>query len=375
MFHLFAGVQLIPDLMVITCNREYIFSKFEDYDFNYDKKTISNIIHQPYTVIHESRSYYDSVGKGKDFKTDIDFFNNVYTHANENTDVYADTESFAIILCKLLKIVLPGTAKDIAYTIYKLSLDKFYVRYCYTRDLVKSRLWLINPKDLIKSFKRLSEEEFISIFESTDVTGDVNGFRQKIKQEVSTEYQIASLLLGNTDFDDNLQYQLKNVAVNHIFGMIQELQYLVLYNLYQFNGNSVKTPFKDAVINGEIANLLINEDLIEFNKVKDFSSIISVCQKVVNYFMDHVNDLRWDGLVKVEAEIYTNFQWLLDILENNRSAKEIIEVMLKTRQQYYGDLLYSYSGKDNINMFLLFYVYDLYKNNDTEKLKQLSISY
>lgn len=372
MFHLFAGVQLIPDLLSITCNREYVISKFEDYTFNQDKETINLIINQPYTIIQQVKTYDELVGQYKVFKTDVDFFEDIYRHANENTSVYADIDAYAIILCKMLKLTLPSISSELAYTLYKLSLDKFYVKYCYTRDIIKSSLWLVNPKDFIGQMKRLSKEEFIALFEKTGVTGDATSFLEKIKQETSTEYQIASLLLGSTEFDDNLQYQLKNVAVSHVFGMVQELQYLVLFNLYQFEGNDVLTDFHKAIANGEIADLLIDTELIKFQKVKDFSTIIDTCQRVVDYFKEHVNDLRWDGLAKVTAEIYTNFQWLLDILKNDQSAKEILDVMLKTREQYYGDLLYSYSSKDNINMFLLFYVYQLYQEKDFDTLKQLS---
>ena len=374
MLHLFAGIQLMPDILAVRGGRAYMISTFvDDYDWQADKELLKAQFDSSDRAIVNVNGYNELVGKKGVYKTDLEFFEDVYNHAWERVGVYADVQNFAILTCKYLRLMLPNITRDTAYLIYKLSLDKFYYKYVYLQNIV-SGFMLVNPVDLKGKLKRLSEKDFLYLFDSTKLSGsedDRNALREKLKGEGSTEYQIAAMFCGDNSYDDYLEYQLKNVVLSHIRGMIKELQTLVFPNVYCIEGNTVKTDFEEALRKAELSDILTSTETILKEKVTDFETVKDTVNKVVEYFAKHQDDLRWDGQNTKEAQTYTNFAWLADIINEKKTARDIINECLGTRDaSYFGDLLYSYSGRDNINLMLLFYIYELYNKGDIEHLKE-----
>lgn len=374
MLHLFAGIQLMPDILAVRGGRAYMISTFvDDYEWQADKELLKAQFDSSDRAIVNVNGYNELVGKKGVYKTDLEFFEDVYNHAWERVGVYADVQNFAILTCKYLRLMLPNITRDTAYLIYKLSLDKFYYKYVYLQNIV-SGFMLVNPVDLKGKLKRLSEKDFLYLFDSTKLSGsedDRNALRAKLKGEGSTEYQIAAMFCGDSSYDDYLEYQLKNVVLSHIRGMIKELQTLVFPNVYCLEGNTVKMDFEEALKKAELSDILTSTGTILKEKVTDFETVKETVNKVVDYFAEHQDDLRWDGQNTKEAQTYTNFAWLADIINEKKTARDIINECLGTRDaSYFGDLLYSYSGRDNINLMLLFYIYDLYNKGDIEHLKE-----
>lgn len=374
MLHLFAGIQLMPDILAVRGGRAYMISTFvDDYEWQADKELLKAQFDSSDRAIVNVNGYNELVGKKGVYKTDLEFFEDVYNHAWERVGVYADVQNFAILTCKYLRLMLPNITRETAYLIYKLSLDKFYYKYVYLQNIV-SGFMLVNPADLKGKLKRLSEKDFLYLFDSTKLSGsedDRNALREKLKGEGSTEYQIAAMFCGDSSYDDYLEYQLKNVVLSHIRGMIKELQTLVFPNVYCLEGNSVKTDFEEALQKAELSDILTSTETILQEKVTDFETVKETVNKVVDYFAEHQDDLRWDGQNTREAETYTNFAWLANIINEKKTARDIINECLGTRDaSYFGDLLYSYSGRDNINLMLLFYIYNLYNKGDIEHLKE-----
>lgn len=374
MLHLFAGIQLMPDILAVRGGRAYMISTFvDDYEWQADKELLKAQFDSSDRAIVNVNGYNELVGKKGVYKTDLEFFEDVYNHAWERVGVYADVQNFAILTCKYLRLMLPNITRDTAYLIYKLSLDKFYYKYVYLQNIV-SGFMLVNPVDLKGKLKRLSEKDFLYLFDSTKLSGsedDRNALREKLKGEGSTEYQIAAMFCGDNSYDDYLEYQLKNVVLSHIRGMIKELQTLVFPNVYCIEGNTVKMDFEEALQKAELSDILTSTETILKEKVTDFETVKDTVNKVVEYFGEHQDDLRWDGQNTKEAQTYTNFAWLADIINEKKTARDIINECLGTRDaSYFGDLLYSYSGRDNINLMLLFYIYDLYNKGDIKHLKE-----
>lgn len=374
MLHLFAGIQLMPDILAVRGGRAYMISTFvDDYEWQADKELLKAQFDSSDRAIVNVNGYNELVGKKGVYKTDLEFFEDVYNHAWERVGVYADVQNFTILTCKYLRLMLPNITRDTAYLIYKLSLDKFYYKYVYLQNIV-SGFMLVNPVDLKGKLKRLSEKDFLYLFDSTKLSGsedDRNALREKLKGEGSTEYQIAAMFCGDNSYDDYLEYQLKNVVLSHIRGMIKELQTLIFPNVYCLEGNTVKMDFEEALKKAELSDILTSTETILKEKVTDFETVKNTVNKVVEYFAEHQDDLRWDGQNTKEAQTYTNFAWLADIINEKKTARDIINECLGTRDaSYFGDLLYSYSGRDNINLMLLFYIYDLYNKGDIEHLKE-----
>lgn len=374
MLHLFAGIQLMPDVLSVRGGRAYMISNFDDpYEWQADRELLKAQFDSEDRAIVNVASYSDMVGKGKVYKNDLAFFEDVYDHAWERVGVYADTQNFATITCKYIKLMLPNASRETAYRIYKLSLDKFYYKYVYLQNIV-SGFKLVEPIDLIGKLQRLTEKDFLYLFDSTKLSGGEearNALRKKLRGEGSTEYQIAAMFLGDNSYDEYLEYQLKNIVVSHIRGMIKEIQGLVFPNIYNLADNTIDTPFDEAVAKAELSDILIATDTVLSEKVRDFEAVKDTVNRVVDYFKQHQDDLRWDGQNLKDSESYTNFEWLANIINSNMTAKDIINECLGTRDaSYYGDLLYSYSGRDCINLMLLFYVYQLYVKGDTEQLRE-----
>ena len=364
----------MPDILAVRGGRAYMISTFvDDYEWQADKELLKAQFDSSDRAIVNVNGYNELVGKKGVYKTDLEFFEDVYNHAWERVGVYADVQNFAILTCKYLRLMLPNITRDTAYLIYKLSLDKFYYKYVYLQNIV-SGFMLVNPVDLKGKLKRLSEKDFLYLFDSTKLSGsedDRNALREKLKGEGSTEYQIAAMFCGDNSYDDYLEYQLKNVVLSHIRGMIKELQTLVFPNVYCLEGNTVKMDFEEALKKAELSDILTSTETILKEKVTDFETVKETVNKVVEYFGEHQDDLRWDGQNTKEAQTYTNFAWLADIINEKKTARDIINECLGTRDaSYFGDLLYSYSGRDNINLMLLFYIYDLYNKGDIEHLKE-----
>ena len=90
MFHLFAGVQVMPDVLAFILNREYVLSRFDDYQFDYDYSVIDGILNQPHACIARASHYLEMVGDGKQYNDDLEFFQDIYAHAHEKPTIYAD---------------------------------------------------------------------------------------------------------------------------------------------------------------------------------------------------------------------------------------------------------------------------------------------
>lgn len=376
MLHLFAGISLLPDILSVIGGRSYLVTQFSDYEWNADKELLKAQFQSEDRAIAYVETYSDMVGKGKQFANDVEFFEDVYEHAWGRPHVFADMTSYALIACKYIKLMLPRASRETAYRIYKLSLDKFYIKYVYLQNLT-SGFMLVDPVNLMNNLKRLNKNDFLFLFDKTKVTGgetERTRLRNKLRGEGSTEYQIATTLLGDDQYNDYLTYQFKNVILRHIRGMIKEIQGVLLPNIYNVEGNSIDTDLYEAIQKADLSDVILSTDVVLAEKTKDFTTVVPIVDRVVAYFSEHRDDLRWDGQNVKEAETYTNFQWLADMLRENVTAKDIINECLGTREaSYYGDLLYTYSGRDQINLMMLFYIYSLYTSGNTEELKEFTM--
>jgi len=376
MFHIFAGVQVVPDILTLILNREYVISNFDDYEYDFDKTVVENLLSTPNVVIARAKSYDDMVGEEKVFSTDLEFFKDIYEHKHEKPTIYADTNSLAVIVAKTLKFLYPNMSTDLAYTIYKLSIDKFVVFHCHLDSITRGTDLLSAEHLMEQGVKRIPKKTFVSLFKKTVFSGDateVEEFRSQILNEISTEYQIANTLLDNKKFEDVLVRQLKNVAVNHIREVCLEYGRYDLLNIHK--NCDYTDDIEEEIAKSDSLKLFMNPVIIKDRKlnVDEFEEFRLAAIEAIRFYQKHIDEYHWDlekNVVDNYSGDYTDFLFLTDILKGDLEAKPILETMINVRENgYRGDLLYSYTPTDNINPMLLFYVYDLYKKND-ERLKE-----
>ena len=397
MFHLFSGIQAVPDVLTFCLNREYVISDFSDYKYDFDFTVVDNLLKTPHVVIARASSYDKMVGETGCFCTDYDFFYDVYRHAHERPTIYTSAEALATIVCKTLRLIFKNMPSDVAYITYKLAVDKFTVKYAYLEQITRGTN-LISAENVLKQgIKRLTKEQFVSMYNNCSFTGDekkISEFRELILDEISTEFQIANNLLGNTRFDQILNRQLKNVAADHIRAFCQEYSEIEIFNVYK--DRDFERDVESLVNNDNVISLYRNEDLegpfrvtvghkrmlddvIQSNKTKKldkFNSFAIAAEKAVDYYQQHIDTYHWDlerRVVDNWSGEYTDFMWLCEIVKDQYSVSEILQRLLDIRHRgYAADLLYFYSSRDNINIFLLFYIYSLY-DNDKQSLEHFKL--
>lgn len=374
MFHIVAGVQVVPDVLVLFLNREYVISDFTDYQYDMSYPVLDNLLNTPNVTIARASSYDQLVGTDKQFADDLAFFKDVYVHSIEKPTVYASVQDYAIIVAKTLKLIYPNLSADTAQLLYKLSIDKFTIKYAYL-DSISRGDHLISPKRLREiGVKHLQKEQFIDLYNQTTFTGDqeqVESFRQSIINEVSSEFHIANSLYGNDKFDKVLLRQLKNVAIDHVRSFCHEYSEIEAFNVVS-NGN-YDQDIQTLTANSQALQTYMNPKLLETTKLDEFEEYAKLARAAVEYYQQRIGTYHWDlepRVVDNWSGEFTDFMWLCEILDDDFSVKQILERELAVREKgYAGSMLYFYSAKDNINPMILFYVYDLYKQ-DKQLLQQ-----
>jgi hypothetical protein len=371
MFHLFAGVQVMPDVLAFILNREYVLSRFDDYQFDYDYSVIDGILNQPHVCIARASHYLEMVGDGKQYNDDLEFFQDIYAHAHEKPTIYADCQNYAIITAKLLKLLYRDMTSDLAYILYKLSIDKFIAKYCYL-DQIAQGFKFIRENNLRKQgVKRLTKAQFVSLYNKTIFFGDdekVKAFRNMIEQSIGTEFMIANSLLDNNKFDQTLLPLLQNVAADHVRSFCYEYSSHEAFNTLC---HQYEKDYDIALKENQPFNLFVNPIISGDKKIKsadEMDAFAEAARQATVYYQQHISVYHWDLEESVTPNYsgeYVDFLWLTEILTKKMTVKEILARELEIRDKgYKGSVLFSYSSHENINLFILFMVYEMYKNKD-----------
>ena len=365
MFHLFAGLQVIPDISCGGFGKEFVISKFEDYELPDGVISIKALMP---SRIQMFGSVYVETYEDLPYKNDVEFFSTLYDNDKSCVDVYADCKGYATIVCKFIKLIFPEKNAETAYLEYKLSLDKFYIDYVYNRNT--SIQYTYYPiKTIRDNFVRLNEKQFIELFNSTVITGSENDqktFRQKVSQELSTEYQIASLLLGDTRFERELDYQIKNTILRVLASSVQEVNPFVTYNiftgLYQFT-NNVNQDIKACIDKLHIADLLNNDSMFAPTKTFDYGQYNAAYERLAT-FLTECHDFGWDATDMEYARKCIKY------LHEDYNIKDVIVDMLTEHDVK----IFIFSEVKNINPLLLFHIFDLYKQDKIDHIAKFAIS-
>ncbi len=381
MFHLFNSIKVFPDFSfdsIYNIGGIGFITKFDECEECQGDK-IKELAMQRASFIYES--YDDVVGDGKKFATDLDFFKSIYLtkEFTNKFDLAVDSQTYATIVCKYIKMVLPKCNCYQAFAQYKLSLDWFYILYNFQvrRDNTSILGRFVNHK-----FKRLSEKEFCALFNKTKVSGDgIADFVNDIKDLLSIEYQMASVLLEDGKFDDRIYELLYKRSLETRLMSCREFIEARLYGLYRDNSYTddvdeiIKNDATLAYIYDKFEILSTNKandkvvdmarnfyKLFEEDKKKAVESIVDEYVKNVeeNKTVEFLYKLQSTDIQFIDALASCEFIERLD----GMSAKELLLYTYDNAKTWYNtDYHFVGDGEVNINLFLQHHIFNLYNKN------------
>ena len=390
MFHLFNSVKVLPDFALDSyfgMGRVYAISAFQDNEYcNTD--IFKQVLAQRAILV--ANSYEDLVGTDKKFKDDLDFFKGLYNETKYTNmfNVMADAKTYAVIVSKFIKLFFPQCNAYQAFAQYKLSLDWFYVLYNYT-----------NPNDDVSVqgrcyglMTRYDEDAFIDIFTNTTVVFDEEeylAFKDSIKDYLSVEYQVASVLASETLFENRIRNIFRKRILGKALNSVYEYVEGGLYNLYA--DISYDKPIEDAISSNETINYIANKiDKLKADvPTNDILLAVSVLKEAVSSdesdvvdaeiekYMQNVSDnatksfLRQLLTIQVQhLDTYTCCDLVGRL--NDMSAKELVEYSLESSRKWYNTEYSFDKSRLSINIYLLHHVYNTYKQN-VDNLTQFKI--
>ena len=377
MLHLFSGVVLHPDIMVGTSSREYVISDFTDYpEFESKLDSIDVLLSdEGYTNLRVS-SYDELVGKKALFKTDLDFFQDVFNHAPEKCGVYADVKTYALLAIKYIKLVHTSITPELAYTIYKLSLDKAFTYTVYATRKYRG-FNILSRQELFgyRAVKQLSKDEFIKLYSETAFTyptvAKLKAFREAIRQKLSTEYQIINAMNGDESFNETLEYELKNIILYYMIGIINTVSNTLFYDI--FNLETVNNSFVEEAEKRPLINKML--PIFDYNKETDFDFYRELLAKTIPTF-NRLHGERFDrnGSHPEGVTSRENFcEDMIYMVAKETTVQQLIERVLANNSKHWQTVVFINHKEDHLNGFALGWIFDLIKANDTETLDKLMI--
>ena len=108
MFHLFRGTVIVPDCVSTNACDSFIFSKFDNQHYT-NRIAIDSVCSTPENVVFESvdaaLSHYHSF---------VELFKDIDRHLTKSTKVYADKQSYPVLVCAFLKLLFARITSDVA---------------------------------------------------------------------------------------------------------------------------------------------------------------------------------------------------------------------------------------------------------------------
>lgn len=379
MFHLFNYIKIVPDFAIdsiISYGQLCTISKFDDYE--HTKNPIYNQLVEARSTFNAS-SYEELVGEGKTFENDVEFFKAMFeqTKRTNNFDIAADTETYAKLVAKFIKIVLPNCNATQAYAQYKLSLDWFEILYLY---IAYGNSVSILGKMRDEKIKRVSEKDFTKMFDALPTVKGQEEFVDTIKEYISVEYQIASVLSGEKEFEARIREILAKRIFYKCVGSCNEFIEQNIYKLYQ--DNSYDKDINDLIANNETLSYLIDKldlmskgvidksfkTLVGFLKTKVKSMESTSIDEEINAFINNVSEnatpefLRTLQTAQIQyLDVITSCE-LLETIEK-MTAKDLIEHVIEHSKQWYNVDFAFNKDRMAINLYLLYHIYNTYKSN------------
>lgn len=355
MFHIIKSVLVRPDIFV--CERPgFIVTNFTDYEYAEDLMQCVDNADERYlvsrfTVFEELMNAH--AHSFRQFLLYLISIKQSYLHF----EIYASKDAYAQIVAHTIKALYKNCGAEQAYLEYKLSLDKQWylykqLTYSDTTIYTKERL----PIDPKADLARVSKEEFLRIFEAAN-PDDCSSIVAKYPDMLTTEHQLARYLIDGSNEVEILS-RFKNCAMKGYLDLIEELYCQVQY---RWLDNDYTKDISESYIDiPKIAYTVLNSEnrLASINEVNQ-----ALLSRSASFDLTHC---------------YT--KQLCDVLYSIASSttlKECIDNILSARQKLVEDPIFAFGSKekysDKINQFFLYYILQLYSNNDIETLKKFAI--
>lgn len=334
MFHIFDNILLAPDFYIAggIKNNIIALTKFDDYDFSELSDVIQLFTSDGYFEIYSS-SYDSIVGDGKRFSDDQHFFEYILKNRTKKYGIFADKNTYSILVAKTLKLIFPKITSQHAWMIYKLSLDYFYIFFHYLRYQTES-VKLIDNSISYSDVAKLSKDQFIALFEKTTFTGDRTWLVENFQPYISTEYKLANFLIGHSVDEDGLKKTLREFLSSLFYVVYREIQQEYVLNAFALVDNdfdqnletilnkqeflfkpqatdhkkTITKPIKDVIQN----NILDEQNLVDIlYKNVFFMSAYASGKQCLDHLQKMYNILQRD-------DIHEYIQCINDFVQQNK---------------------------------------------------------
>jgi hypothetical protein len=310
-------------------------------------------------------SIEDVIGEGKQFETFKSFFEYCFLTSDQREyqfRVFCDQRSYLILNTVWFKFIFPNIDAESAYKIVRANFLKMSLFGDYDRTGKQKKYYDSIP----------TKADYINVFNEINIDfSEWASFYEQVKPHLSYEFYMASYLY-NGSYKENLKNCLKLFGTRHVEAMLRDLYTGVKSNILNkklISRVSVRTY-----------NLENAEEILNDPRIADL--LLFVREPLI----ENKESLRLDQLTPAQVESYKEFIEILSYLYDAgeptllSKAKRYLEIFSKTdiSDEELSDLvawesdpndevrLWKNKDRDNINFYLLDYIFDLKESNQTE---------
>ena len=233
---------------------------------------------------------------------------------------------------------------------------KFVIRYYKTilEKITEKELYTLYHLSLCKEkIKPLGYDKFLEFYnEEKYILSDK--IKYKIYPELPLEFFVSTVLSGNEN-------EILNMKMKKIF-------YEYLYSLYERYVEIVKRNITIIKNYNSTEFCKLYKDMFYLNEFPEFDKLTSEC-------LNKITTSIKKSLLK-EDNSYKFVDLIKDVFYTN-NFKDIFKENIKyLKNNPYGDVLINeLNDFDFYNIFVIYYIYELFYENDIETLKRISLTW
>ncbi len=295
--------------------------------------------------------------------SDAEFINYlVYYPPEQELTIYCDDVSFAELLLRWFKALLPNADFSIVYTIYKLTIDKAKLMHSQKQNM---------PSTYSEGYAKLNHfpaEYMQGIWDSIAADTEVV---QSQRINASMEWLLATHLAGgDLYFEEEIDRRVRKIAVKSLAWEIVELKQNLIFGVFDLDEifPSVTPDLHPDTDYWE--KIVADEPTLKF--LQDRSCSPNNTAIVEHYGITLFRDL-WVKYMEYIGQADAFLLSFMNIIRNpDYTVAELIQLDIDTKfgTQLFGRSEYS----DNMNPLLISYLYYLSRKGYTTELKKFALN-
>lgn len=385
--NLFEKIYLSPDYLYDNGYNRILFSKDRNQAeyLNYDSFEFPGL---GASLVHSSASILNIVGtEPGQHASAAHYLEHLYDSGFEGR-IYADEESWMIIFYSWIRITFPNIDDDTIFTLYNIVKQRENLVFPINRDLQNFMIPRLNSKSTNPVLNKTELLEHITTLRSGDTNSDdyYNSVNAKVKNSLSVEIHIASYFSGRATIDP-LVDKIQRLGSKSMFSLVQDLRDYIRENIMTENVKSLtgvtlswddqdwETTLKNT---SSMMALLFNSSAEaiyqDFNyRLANLDTAFQCAQWVIDVTNNTDDQTSELDAGRFAAEYYIKYYDGV-FSEDESTRKTTVENLIKEDAAYNGStfIFQEEQFREKINTFFLEYIYQLYSQNNADKLVKIS---